>query len=102
MKFNQFLFLNEILESSSSNDKVANFIVSYIKEEKPKIKNFVDIINKYLDKEISKFKRRKIIIGQYNDQKRKYCFKFFNRKYICNVVRFALFSYRQSCINNYK
>jgi len=84
MEFNQFLFLNEILESSN-DDEVANFIVSYIKEEKSKIKNFVDIINKYSDKEISKFRRRKIIIGQYNAQERKYCFKFFNRKYICNV-----------------
>jgi len=61
MKFNQFLFLNKILESSSSDDEVANFIVSYIKEEKPKIKNFVDIINKYSDKEISKFRRKKNI-----------------------------------------
>jgi len=56
------LFLNEILESSSSDDEVANFIVSYIKEKKPKIKNFVDVINKYSDKEISKFRRKKIII----------------------------------------
>jgi len=62
MEFNQFLFLNEILESSSNDDEAANFIVSYIKEEKPKMKNFVDIINKYLDKEISKFRKRKIII----------------------------------------
>jgi len=62
MKFNQFLFLNEILESSSNDNEVANFIVSYIKEEKSKMKNFVDIINKYSDKEISKFRRRKIII----------------------------------------
>jgi len=30
MEFNQFLFLNEILESSSNDDEVANFIV-YIK-----------------------------------------------------------------------
>jgi len=36
MEFNQFLFLNEILESSSNDDEVANFIVSYIKEENQK------------------------------------------------------------------
>jgi len=59
MEFNQFLFLNEILESGSSDDEIANFIVSYIKKEKPKIKNFVYIINKYSDKEISKFRREK-------------------------------------------
>jgi len=62
MEFNQFLFLNEILESSSNDDEVANFIVSYIKEEKSKMKNFVDIIKKYSDKEINKFRKRKIII----------------------------------------
>jgi len=56
------LFLNEILESSSNDDEVVNFIVSYIKEEKSKMKNFVDIINKYSNKEINKFRRRKIII----------------------------------------
>jgi len=43
------LFLNEILESSNNDDEIANF-VSYIKEEKPKIKNFVDIINKYSER----------------------------------------------------
>jgi len=39
MESKQFLFLNEILERSSSDDEIANFIVSSIKE-KTKNKKF--------------------------------------------------------------
>jgi len=78
MESNQFLFLNEILESSSSDDEITNFIVSHIKEKRPKIKNFIDIINKYSDKEVSKFRKKNNNIDQYNEQERS-CFKFFNK-----------------------
>lgn len=55
MEFNQFLILNEILESSSSDEEEVNFITNLNTKERPKIKNFLNIINDYSDKEVSKF-----------------------------------------------
>lgn len=55
MDFNQFLILNEILESSSSDEEEVNFITNLNTKERPKIKNFLNIINEYSDKEVSKF-----------------------------------------------
>lgn len=46
-----FAIINELLESSSSSDDdIENTIL--LKEERPKIKNYVDIVNEYSDKEV--------------------------------------------------
>lgn len=46
-----FVIINELLESSSSSDDdIENTIL--LKEERPKIKNYVDIVNEYSDKEV--------------------------------------------------
>lgn len=47
----RFVIINELLESSSSSDDdIENIIL--LKEERPKIKNYVDIVNEYSDKEV--------------------------------------------------
>jgi len=46
----RLIFLVEILESSSGDEEEIDFIsINLIKLERPKIKNFLDVINKYSD-----------------------------------------------------
>lgn len=52
--FKRFMFLNKILESSSSDDEEEiNFIINYMNKKRPKIQNFIDIINEYSDEEVN-------------------------------------------------
>ncbi|XP_026826315.1 putative nuclease HARBI1 isoform X2 [Ooceraea biroi] len=53
MNFNRVMFINEMLESSSSDDE-ENLVLKYVKEERPKINNYMDIINEYSDKEFQR------------------------------------------------
>lgn len=51
------LFLMELLESSSSeDDEIDQFVLKYVKEEIPKIKNYIEIVNKYSDNQVSTLK----------------------------------------------
>lgn len=47
------MFINEILETSSSDDEEENLVLKYVKEEKPKIETYIDIINKYSNEEVN-------------------------------------------------
>lgn len=47
----------ELLESSSSEDEeIDQFVLKYVKEEIPKIKNYIEIVNKYSDNQVSTLK----------------------------------------------
>ena len=46
----KLFIINELLETSSSDDEIEDMLC-VIKEERPKDKNYVDIVNEYLDKE---------------------------------------------------
>lgn len=53
-KQRKLIIINELLETSSSDEEIEEIenILRVIKEERPKIKNYVNIINEYSDKEV--------------------------------------------------
>ena len=46
----KLFIINELLKTNSSNDEIEDMLY-VIKEERPKEKNYVDIVNEYSDKE---------------------------------------------------
>ena len=52
------LFLMELLESSSSSedDEIDQIVLKYVKEEIPKIKNYIEIVNQCSHNEVSTLK----------------------------------------------
>lgn len=51
----KFIIVNELLETSSSDDDdeiIEKVVINIIKEERPKIKNYVNIVKEYSDQEV--------------------------------------------------
>lgn len=52
MSNKKLLILNEVLETSSSEEDEINILAKVFQEKRPKIKNYINTINEYSDKEV--------------------------------------------------
>lgn len=85
----RLIIVNELLETSSSDDEeIENILLSIIKEERPKIKDYMNVVNEYSDKEVYITYYHKYFYG--------------NKKYLFIVISYNIrnISFREISVYN--